>query len=432
MVFDDKQRVTYDFDQNGDATTVFPVGHQVFGDSIFRTTFQSNGGLNNLVASIELRGVNAGGIVTSRNVQFNEVTGPSAYVNGKFDFVQTSGSVNAGETLVFAGANSERFQPSTAYTVGTVVWTEDHVYNVTVAGTSGENNPTHDTGAANNGSGALEFTYLRDTYSLVTTDIISIRPEGEVVFENRPNLTDPPLPISRIDFSQQGQAAIATGGFGDYGTPEDLGGIVFYTNPLIESDNIHDFKEGEEILIENLSTNSPDLSMLNGKQKIYKVIEDPDGRSRRFVIPKKLPSLTHHSYDPGQFAQVQSFSKSVTLSLLNSPFKFGEATPVARRFQDASLQIRNNREFIADEVVGRINDEFSKDFYSVFDIGGTATAQTTPTNATYNAATGDLVLTKVNHGFDVGQGISIATDSLTFTCLMDNNATEHTLSLIHI
>ena len=37
-----------------------------------------------------------------------------------------------------------------------------------------------------------------------------------------------------------------------------------------------------------------------------------------------------------------------------------------------------------------------------------------------------MVLTKVNHGFDVGQGISIATDSLTFTCLMDNNATEHT------
>ena len=263
MVFDDKQRVTYDFDQNGDATTQFPVGHQVFGDSIFRTTFQSNGGLNNLVASIELRGVNAGGIVTSRNVQFDETTGPSAYVNGKFDFVQTSGSVNAGETLVFAGANSERFQPSTAYTVGTVVWTEDHVYNVTVAGTSGENNPTHDTGAANNGPDTLEFTYLRDTYSLVTTDIISIRPEGEVVFENRPNLTDPPLPISRIDFSQQGQAAIATGGFGDYGTPEDLGGIVFYTNPLVESDNIHDFKEGEEILIQNLSTSAPDLSLIH-------------------------------------------------------------------------------------------------------------------------------------------------------------------------
>ena len=425
MVFDDKQRITYDFLQNGDAGTQFPVGHQIFGESVFRTTFQSNGGLNNLVAGIELRGVNAGGIVTSRNVQFDDVTGNSAFVNGSFDFVQTSGSVNAGETLVYGGANSQRFQPLTAYTVGQLVWTEDHVYNVTVAGTSGETNPTHDTGAANNGTGTLEFTYIRDTYSLVTTDIISIRPEGEVVFENRPNLTDPPLPISRIDFSLQGDPSIATGGFGDYGTPEDLGGIIFYTNPLVESDNIHDFKEGEEILIQNLSTSAPDLSMLNGKQRIYKVIEDPDGRSRRFVIPKKLPSLTNNNYDPGQFAQVQSFSKSVTLSLLNSPFKFQEATPVARRFQDASLQIRNNREFIADEVVGRINDEFSKDFYSVYEIGGSTSQTLTPSDVTYDAATGDLVFTSTAHGFDVGTGISIADNSLTFTCAMDNNATEH-------
>tara|TARA_B100000900_G_scaffold393633_1_gene390302 strand:- start:1583 stop:11662 length:10080 start_codon:yes stop_codon:yes gene_type:complete len=424
MVFDDKQRITYDFDQNGDFGTQFPVGHQIFGESVFRTTFQSNGGLNNLVAGIELRGVNAGGIVTSRNIQFDETTGPSAYVNGTFDFVQTSGSVNAGETLVYAGTG-ERFQPNTAYNVGEIVWTEDHVYNVSVAGTSGEANPTHDQGSANNGNGTLEFTYLRDTYSLVTTDIISIRPEGEVVFENRPNLTDPPLPISRIDFSLQGDPSITTGGYGDYGTPEDLGGIVFYTNPLVEADNIHDFKEGEEILIENLSTSAPDLSFLNGKQRIYKVIEDPDGRSRRFVIPKKAPSLTQADYDPGQFAQVRSFSKSVTLSLLNSPFKFQEATWVARRFQDACNQIKNNREFIADEVVGKVNDQFKKEYYSIYEIGGASSSQTTPTDVTYDAATGDLVLTKTAHGFDVGTGIVIADNSLTFTCAMDNNATEH-------
>ena len=369
MVFDDKQRITYDYDANGDFTTQFPVGHQIFGESIFRATYQSNGGLANLVSGLELRGVNAGGIVTTRAVSFNETTGPSAYQSGTFDFVQTSGSVNAGETLVYGGGGV-RFQPSTVYSVGDIVWTEEHVYNVQTGGTSGENNPTHDSGDAANGPDTLVFTYLRDTYSLVTTDIISIRPEGEVVFENRPNLTDPPLPIYRIDFSLQGDPSIATGGFGDYGTPEDLGGIVFYTNPLVESDNIHDFKEGEEILIQNLSTSSPDLSFLNGKQRIYKVIEDPDGRSRRFVIPKKNLALTDANYDPGQFAQVQSYSKSVTLSLLNSPFKFNEATPVARRYQDAVNQIKNNREFIADEVVGKINDQFKKEYFAVYDIGG--------------------------------------------------------------
>ena len=160
MVFDDKQRITYDYDANGDFTTQFPVGHQIFGESIFRATYQSNGGLANLVSGLELRGVNAGGIVTTRAVSFNETTGPSAYQSGTFDFVQTSGSVNAGETLVYGGGGV-RFQPSTVYSVGDIVWTEEHVYNVQTGGTSGENNPTHDSGDAANGPDTLVFTYLR-------------------------------------------------------------------------------------------------------------------------------------------------------------------------------------------------------------------------------------------------------------------------------
>ena len=42
MVFDDKQRITYDHDVNGDFDTSFPIGHQIFGESIFEATFQSN------------------------------------------------------------------------------------------------------------------------------------------------------------------------------------------------------------------------------------------------------------------------------------------------------------------------------------------------------------------------------------------------------
>ena len=369
MVFDDKQRITYDYDINGDFSTSFPIGHQIFGEDLFKATFQSNGGLSALTAGQELRGVNAGGIVSTRNVVFNE-TDPNvngAFTSGTFDFVQVSGSVTAGETLVYAGTGTERFQPETAYEIGDLVWTEDHLYNVTVAGVSGETNPIHDSGAANNGDGTLEFTYVRDVYSLVTTDILSIRSEGEVVSVNEDIVSA--LPITRIDFSLQGDASIATGGFGDYGSPEDLGGVVFYTNPLVEDDNIHDFKEGQEIEISGLSTAAPDLSFLMGKQRIYKVIEDPDGRSRRFVIPKKVPALTDANYDPGEFGQVTSYSKSVTLSLLNSPNKFNEATPVARRFQDAVNQIRNNRDFIADEVVKKINDQFKKEYFAIYDIG---------------------------------------------------------------
>ena len=368
MVFDDKQRITYDYDVNGDFGTSWPVGTQVFGPDISRATFQSNGGLANLTAGIEMKGVNVGGVIRTQTVNFNTTTGAGAYTTGNFDFTLTSGSINAGETLVYAG-EGQRFEQDTVYNTGDIVWTEDHVYNVSNGGTSGIVQPTHDTGTDTNGPDTLEFTYLRDIYSLVTTDIKSIRAEGEVVFDSQPTLLEAPLPITRIDFSQQGQAAIATGGFGDYGSPEDLGGIILYTNPLVESDNIHDFKEGEEIEIGGLSTSSPDLSWLNGKQRIYKVIEDADGRSRRFVIPKKAPTLTDPNYDPGENAQVRSFAKSVTFSLLNSPFKFNEATPVARRFQDACLQIRNNREFIADEVVGRINDEFKQEYFFPYDIG---------------------------------------------------------------
>ena len=117
-----------------------------------------------------------------------------------------------------------------------------------------------------------------------------------------------------------------------------------------------------------MPTVSPDLSFLNGKQRIYKVLEDADGRARRFVIPKKLPSLTTSNFDPGEFATVQSYSKSVTLSLLNSPNKFSLSTPVERRYQDACQLIRNNRDYIAEEVVGIINEQFSKDYFAVYNI----------------------------------------------------------------
>ena len=49
----------------------------------------------------------------------------------------------------------------------------------------------------------------------------------------------------------------------------------------------------------------------------------------------------------------------------------------------------------------------------------------TPTGAAYTPANGDLVFTKTAHGLVDGDRIRLATDSLTFTCAMDNNATEH-------
>ena len=49
----------------------------------------------------------------------------------------------------------------------------------------------------------------------------------------------------------------------------------------------------------------------------------------------------------------------------------------------------------------------------------------TPTNASYAPSTGVLTLTKNGHGFNVGDQILIADNSLTFTCTKDGNVTKH-------
>ena len=50
----------------------------------------------------------------------------------------------------------------------------------------------------------------------------------------------------------------------------------------------------------------------------------------------------------------------------------------------------------------------------------------TPSTATYSGTTGLLVFTVTSHGVRVGDWIKIDDDSLTFTCQLDNNQTNHT------
>ena len=49
----------------------------------------------------------------------------------------------------------------------------------------------------------------------------------------------------------------------------------------------------------------------------------------------------------------------------------------------------------------------------------------TPTDATYDSATGIMVLTIGAHNLLPTQGVSLATESITFTCTKDGNATNH-------
>ena len=375
MVFDDKQRVYFDRNAGGDFGRNFPIGHQIFGPEKIRVGFQTHTGTDsNLLVGTQVRGVNTGaqGIVTSVTFDETDPNEPDAFDNGSVDIDIVSGSFNLGETF------------------------------------------DYEVGVAPNTT----------TFEFVSVDLKSIRSEGEVVSTGID--VDTILPISRIDTSLQGTAEITDGGFGYEveGNNEDLGGIVVYTNQLLGRDNIHDFKEGEEIEIAGLPTSNPDLSFLNGKQRIYKVLRDADGRSRRFVIPKKT-SYINNNYVPAS-AQVSTFSDFITLSLLNSPNKFERANYVARRYQDACNLIRNNTDFIAAEVVGRINDEFAKKYFEVSNVNSankTFEVRTNPNDFVHTYVSGGTV-TFGNTEFTVsnltynnfsGVGIVEVTVAPTFT-----------------
>jgi hypothetical protein len=291
VTFDDKQRLYYDVTTGGDYGRNLPVGHQIFGVARVRVTFQNHTGSNNLLVGEEVRGVNTGSLGIVKAINFNSITGPSAYTSGTVDIQVTSGSFNSGETF--------------EYEVGSVPNTV--------------------------------------TYEFVSTDIISIRAEGEVVSNGKDLLSS--LPIVRVD--------------GSLINDPNVGGVIFYTNPLLGRTNFHDFKEGQEIEITGLPSSSPNLSMFNGKQRIYKIIRDSDGKARRFVIPKDVSgTFTSSNYQPVN-ASVKSYSYYVTLTLLNSPNKFSETPYVDRRYQDACNLIRNNIPFIKDEAYLQTLAEFS-------------------------------------------------------------------------
>ena len=406
MVFDDKQRIIVDQDTNGDEGVQFNIGHQIFGPQQFRITFQQNGGLSALQTGTEIIGT-AGGTAEVIDVTFDTTSGADAFLAGTVDVQLKEGSFVEGEQFRYitsistdaalslsitelSGVNVFRTtdDPTGIINGGDYVYLDDTddssftqgyyqifgiqpetggsptYWDVTVIPVFGSVGwTTIATGETININAATATFFTFDT-----TTLQSIRAEGEVVSVDEDVTTT--LPIVRIDFSQQGTF---TDGFqnAQFGNSEDLGGIVFYTSELVGRTNTHDLKEGQEIEISGLPTaNTPDISYLNGKQRIYKVIEDADGRARRFVIPKKIAGMTDANFDPGQNAVVRSYSKSVTLSLLNSPNTFPISTPVERRFQDACQLIRNNRDFIADEVVGKINAQFAKYYYAAFNIVG--------------------------------------------------------------
>ena len=436
VTFDDKQRVYYDPNSGGDFGRRFPIGHQIFGPPRIRVNFGSNTGTLApipLQVGTLLRGENTGARGEVLAVTFEETTGQSAYVEGSVDVNVLSGSFNLGETFEYYNVTdytptNVTYDPATGNAVFTIA---NHGFGIgdqillspeSIAFTCSldNNSSVHRYPRAAGADGQPDFAYKRwlsisavttntftcdvggstdlsthtfvsadanavkyaeaattvepiefnDLRTFVSLDIISIRAEGEVISTGVDTTKTTPIVQVEIDPS--------------YYTDPDIGGVICYTNTLDGGEantrlQIHNFKENEEITITNMPTSGPDLSALNGKQRVYKVLYDNDGRSRRFVIAKDISS-------PQGITQldnctVASASHYLTLSLLNSPNKFSEAAYVERRYQDASNLLRNNTDFIADEVVRQINDEFAQKWLTAQNVSGTTFEVYTTPNA---------------------------------------------------
>ena len=435
VTFDDKQRIYYDANAGGDYERDFPIGHQIFGPPRIRVTFGSNTAAAEPLVGTIVQGENTGARGEILAVSFEDTTSPSAYDDGYVDINVLEGSFNLGETFNYYSSTSYTptnvtYDPASGLAVFTIanhgfaqndqilISAESLVFTCALDNNSSQ----HAYPRASAATGQPDFAYKRwlsitavttntftvnvgpssdtsahtfvsalpnaishaavpaDEQSFVSIDLISIRAEGEITSVGE-DITST-LPIVFVDGSQIADP--------------DIGGVIFYTNTLTGGEantrqNIHNFKEGEEIFITGMPTTTPDLSMFNGKQRIYKVIYDADGRSRRFVIPKDTSSTFNSTFTP-QNATVNSFSKYITVTLLNSPNKFSEQFYVARRFQDACNLLRNNTDFIADEVVKQINDEFAQKYLSVNNVTGSSfDVYTQPNSFTHTYVSGGTV-----------------------------------------
>ena len=208
------------------------------------------------------------------------------------------------------------------------------------------------------------------------------------------------------------------------------------------------------------------LEDLNGRKYITHRIERADGYSLQFVIRANISEIST-SLNPTGDQSVVGSNNYVLASLRNSPFGFTKINQ-SDRFRDGAENIKNNQEFIAEEAVAYVKYYYESSLSrgTALTIGGTnfgqvaetvtrpvtsytvkqpsATGQSTlqckiqkghnlypnfsqhtPTNATYTATTGNLVVTVNGHGFSVGDLIKFDPGAIVFRCSMDDYSTLH-------
>ena len=161
--------------------------------------------------------------------------------------------------------------------------------------------------------------------------------------------------------------------------------------------------------------------------------------------------IGEHSLEPGDY--VSFLEGAVTFSCDTGSGPTNDSVPVAGHpFYNHPCQIEsvtrnsitmnvgtggsNEHTFVSAltdgirEVIGLSDNasEFrsNESFNEILNIMNDRNKTYSTSNATYDPASGLTVLTIGNHDFQVGDQILIAPDSLTFTCALDGNATQHT------
>ena len=189
----------------------------------------------------------------------------------------------------------------------------------------------------------VSWSYNGGTETLIANTLVSQRAEGEVVRHYVVNPETDTFTILSVE---------ATDDYPD--------GLIF------EVDAYHEYEVGQYIDIEGFADSGTwaDLSRFNGRQKISHRIETPDGFSTKFVVYKDAPTdifgINGNGsgvYTPAGVICISTGNYPV-LCLLNSPFKFEETELNSFRFQDAVDLIQRNKDYIAEEALGRVQAEY--------------------------------------------------------------------------
>jgi len=109
-------------------------------------------------------------------------------------------------------------------------------------------------------------------------------------------------------------------------------------------------------------------------------------------------------------------------SSLITPVQTYEQNPRDVIFQKCGDAIDGNIRYIAENAVALGLQQFPS---LNINGGGYGGVEYTPTDATYNATTGDMVLTIGNHTLTTSNRVSIKLESIVFTCAMDGNGSNH-------